>query len=90
MTNPNSTKQRQERDDLLDALLDAMDERRAVRASNTSAPPIQASPPLKAPSPSPPAKETRKQPPGPGEPGWTAPPELPSIGLGVPWGACCC
>jgi hypothetical protein len=81
MTEHHPSQGRSARDDLLDALLDALEERRAARATanqHAASPPPQPVTPRPA-QPQPPKAPPR--PPGPGQPGWTPPPRLPSIGL---------
>jgi hypothetical protein len=97
MTENNPPQRRQERDELLDALLDALDERRAARAAaerRVASPPLAppkpaetlppaAPPPPARPAEAPPqkAKSSPSKPAGPGQPGWTIPPRLPTIGM---------
>jgi len=83
MTENKPLDRRPARDELLDALLDALEERRAARASAerraTTPPPAQPQPALK-PAPEAPPKAPPR-PAEPGQPGWTMPARLPSIGM---------
>jgi len=85
MTEHNAAERRPARDELLDALLDALEERHAARAGappRPASPPPSATPPSPAPGPTAPTPaKAPPPPPQPGEPGWVPPPRLPTIGL---------